>query len=86
MLAVLLLVDLIAYPGFFKLTLQDGALVGNVVDILNRAAPVVIISAGMVVVISTGGVDLSVGAVMAIAGAASAFVLKQSEAAKEADG
>lgn len=85
LLAVLLIVDFIAYPGFFKLTVKDGQLIGNLVDILNRAAPTVIISTGMVLVIATGGVDLSVGAVMAIAGAASAFVLTKADAAKEGE-
>lgn len=42
---------------------------GSPIDILNRAAPVAILSLGMTLVIATGGIDLSVGAVMAISGA-----------------
>ncbi len=37
------------------------------IDILNRAAPVALLAIGMTLVIATGGIDLSVGAVMAIA-------------------
>ena len=39
---------------------------------LNRAAPVALLAIGMTLVIATGGIDLSVGAVMAIAGATAA--------------
>ncbi|STP22564.1 ABC transporter permease [Escherichia coli] len=38
----------------------------------NRAAPVALLAIGMTLVIATGGIDLSVGAVMAIAGATTA--------------
>lgn len=56
-------------PGFFDLTLRDGHLYGTRIDILNQGAKVMLLSLGMTLVIATGGVDLSVGAVMAIAGA-----------------
>ena len=56
-------------PQFFDLRLQDGRLFGSVVDVLNRGAPVALLSLGMVLVIATRGIDLSVGAVMAISGA-----------------
>ena len=52
--------------------LQDGRLFGSVVDVLNRGAPVALLSLGMVLVIATRGIDLSVGAVMAISGAVAA--------------
>jgi simple sugar transport system permease protein len=51
---------------------QDGRLFGSPIDILNRAAPVALLAIGMTLVIATGGIDLSVGAVMAIAGATAA--------------
>ncbi|MEN8470859.1 ABC transporter permease, partial [Enterobacter cloacae subsp. cloacae] len=47
-------------------------LFGSPIDILNRAAPVALLAIGMTLVIATGGIDLSVGAVMAIAGATAA--------------
>jgi len=51
---------------------QDGRLFGSLVDVFNRGAPVALLSLGMVLVVATGGIDLSVGAVMAIAGAVAA--------------
>lgn len=71
-LLVLLLFDLIFIPGFFSISLKDGKLYGTVINILDRAAPVLLLSIGMTLVIATGGVDLSVGAVMAIAGSVAA--------------
>ena len=67
--------NLLFTPGFFSLTMQDGRLFGSLVDVVNRAAPVILLSLGMTLVVSTGGVDLSVGAVMAIAGSTAAGLL-----------
>lgn len=67
-LIAVLLFNLIFTHGFFTLTVRDGRLYGSLIDVLNRAAPVGLLSLGMTLVISTGGVDLSVGAIMAIAG------------------
>jgi simple sugar transport system permease protein len=74
-LVVALLFNAIFSPGFFSFTVRDGRLYGSVIDILNRAAPVMLLSLGMTLVIATGGVDLSVGAVMAITGATAALLL-----------
>ena len=71
-LAVILLMVSIAFPGFFRLEMQNGRLYGSVIDILNRGAPVALLAIGMTVVIATKGIDLSVGAVMAICGAVAA--------------
>jgi galactofuranose transport system permease protein len=79
LLAIILIVDAIFWPSFFSVRWFEGHLVGSLVDVANRAAPVMILSAGMVLVIATGGVDLSVGAVMAIAGSVSAFVIAGAE-------
>ncbi len=68
-LLVLLLGDLIAQPSFFKIELRDGHLYGNLIDILKNGAPLVLIAIGMTVVVATRGIDLSVGAVVAISGA-----------------
>jgi simple sugar transport system permease protein len=62
-------------PGFFHLEMRDGHLYGSLVDILDRAAPVTLMSLGMALVIATGGIDLSVGSVMAISGAVTALTL-----------
>ena len=60
------------FPGFFTVVWQDGRFFGSLIDVLNRGAPVAILAVGMTAVIATKGVDLSVGAVMAIAGAVAA--------------
>jgi simple sugar transport system permease protein len=74
-LGVILLANLLTAPEFFALELRDGRLYGSLVDVLNRAAPVALLAIGMSLVIATGGVDLSVGAVIAIVGAVSANLL-----------
>jgi galactofuranose transport system permease protein len=62
-------------PAFFSFTVKDGRVLGGLVDILNRGAPIALIALGMSLVIATGGIDLSVGAVMAIAGAVAANLI-----------
>src|SRR5690606_19885265 len=74
-LAIILFLNWLAFPGFFNLRLQDGRLFGSLIDVLNRGAPVAILAIGMTMVIATKGVDLSVGAVMAMAGATAATMI-----------
>jgi ribose/xylose/arabinose/galactoside ABC-type transport system permease subunit len=74
-LALLLLFNLFFTRGFFHLEVRDGHLYGVLIDILNHGSKVMLLSLGMAVVIATGGVDLSVGAVMAIAGAVAAQLI-----------
>jgi galactofuranose transport system permease protein len=71
-LIVILAVDRAVSSQFFDLRLQDGRLFGSLIDVLNRGTPVALLSLGMVLVIATRGIDLSVGAVMAISGAIAA--------------
>lgn len=71
-LAVVLMANWLVFPDFFDMRLQDGRLFGSLIDVLNRGAPVAILAIGMTLVIATKGVDLSVGAIMAIAGATAA--------------
>lgn len=71
-LAIIMCLNWLAFPGFFDLRLQDGRLFGSLIDVLNRGAPVAILAIGMTAVIASRGVDLSVGAVMAMAGAVAA--------------
>ncbi|MCO1653541.1 ABC transporter permease [Pseudonocardia humida] len=68
-LVVLLLLNLVLAPGFFAVRLQDGRLYGSLVDILHNGAPVALMALGMTLVIATRGIDLSVGAIVAICGA-----------------
>ena len=64
-LTAVLLVNWLLFPGFFTITWQDGRFFGSLIDVLNRGAPV----------IAPQGVDLSVGAVMAISGAVAAVLV-----------
>lgn len=50
-------------------------LYGTPIDILNQGAKVMVLAIGMTLVIATGGIDISVGAVMAIAGAIAALLI-----------
>lgn len=68
-LALLLLFNLLFTPNFFAVEMRDGHLYGTLIDILNHGSTVMLLALGMTLVIATGGVDLSVGAVMAMAGA-----------------
>src|ERR1700738_1195726 len=68
----ILMADRVVSPQFFAIRLQDSRLFGSFVDGFNRGARVALLSLGMVLVIATRGIDLSVGAVMAIAGAIAA--------------
>src|SRR6185436_1275903 len=74
-LALILLVDAIFAPGFFKIGILDGHLYGNIVDVFNNSAPLMLVALGMTLVIATGGVDLSVGAVIAISAAMGAVLI-----------
>ena len=71
-LIAILAIDRLVSPQFFDLRLQDGRLFGSLVDVFNRGAPVALLALGMVLVIATRGIDLSVGAVIAISGAIAA--------------
>ncbi|MEN8838073.1 MAG: ABC transporter permease [Celeribacter marinus] len=74
-LAIVLALNLIIFPDFFKVEMQNGRLFGNMIDVLNRGAPTALLCLGMTLVIATKGIDLSVGAVMAIAGATAASLV-----------
>jgi ribose/xylose/arabinose/galactoside ABC-type transport system permease subunit len=75
-LLALLLANLLWNHSFFDITMRDGNLYGAPVDILRRAAPVVLVALGMTLVIATRGIDLSVGAVAAISGSwASMYII-----------
>jgi simple sugar transport system permease protein/ribose transport system permease protein len=63
-LVLLVLLNSLFTPNF--------ATTGNLLNVLWQASAVVLVGIGMTYVIATGGVDLSVGSVMAIAGALAA--------------
>jgi ribose/xylose/arabinose/galactoside ABC-type transport system permease subunit len=74
-LVLLLASNVFFEPRFFTITLQDGHLYGSLIDVLRSATPLALVALGMTVVIATGGIDLSVGSVMAIAGAVACLLI-----------
>ena len=74
-LAALVALVSVFYPGFLSVDVQNDRLVGPVIDILKRSAPVALLAVGMTLVIATRGIDLSVGTIMAICGAVAPLVL-----------
>ena len=75
-LAILLLFNAIFVDDFFKIqVMENGNLYGRPIDILYRASSLIILSLGMTFVIATGGVDISVGAVVAISAATCCLML-----------
>jgi len=74
-LGVILLINLIYNPGFLVIDVRNGHLTGSLINILNRGAPLILISIGMTLVIATKGIDLGVGSVIAMSGAMAAFIV-----------
>ena len=74
-LAVILLFNLLFTEGFFHVEIKDGHLFGSLIDIVKRSVPVMIIALGMTLVIATSGIDISVGAVAAIATAVAGILI-----------
>ncbi|MGN6726247.1 MAG: ABC transporter permease [Tepidisphaeraceae bacterium] len=66
-------------PDFFAVRVVDGKLYGSLIDILRYGSQVLLLSIGMTLVIGTGGIDLSVGAIMALAGAVAASLINPPE-------
>ena len=75
-LVALVLLNAVHDLGFLKVTLLEGHLYGVPVDILTQGSRTLLVALGMTLVIATGGVDLSVGSVVAIAGAICAVLLQ----------
>ena len=74
-LVLLLAINGVLNPNFFSLSWREGHLYGALIDILNRAAPLMAVALGMTLVIATRGIDISVGAVVAIAAAVAATLI-----------
>jgi len=70
-IVLLLVINVIKDPTYLSVGYSDnlGGLRGNLVDILRASAPILMIATGMALVIATGGIDLSIGSAMVIAGA-----------------
>jgi simple sugar transport system permease protein len=68
-LIALLGFNVVLTPAFLSVRVEDGHLYGSLVDILRNGAPTMLVALGMTLVIASRGIDLSVGAVVAISGA-----------------
>jgi len=77
-LSLILLFDFIFIPGFFAIENRDGDLRGSLIDIFRNGSTVMLLAIGMTLVIATGGVDLSVGATMAIAASVAGILMNPS--------
>ncbi|NLD47248.1 MAG: ABC transporter permease [Clostridiaceae bacterium] len=79
-LFLVLVVNIIQTPSFFKITIQNGVFYGYIIDIINRASGLIVLAVGMTLVAAaSGGADISVGAVSALCGGACVVVLGTGE-------
>lgn len=79
-LVIMLLVNFIISPSFFSLTINNGVLYGSLIDVMNRASELVVLAIGMTLVTAaSGGQDISVGAIMAVAAAVITQILSGGE-------
>jgi len=69
LLALILLINVIFTPNFFKL--------GTVWNIVIQTCSIILTGMGMTIVISTGGIDISVGSVMALSGIITGMLLER---------
>jgi len=74
-MVLLLGFNLLFTPHFAELHIRNGMLCGSLVDILQNAAPVMLMAVGMTVVVAVAGIDLSVGSVLALAGTVAAMMM-----------
>lgn len=78
-LLIILLVDRMISSNFFDIRMVNGRLVGSLINILDNSAPYALLAIGMTLVIATKGIDLSVGAVMAICAAVAVTLINKYE-------
>jgi len=78
-LIIILLVNRMTSPNFFNINLVNGHLRGGLINILDSSAPYILLTVGMTLVIATKGIDLSVGAVMAICAAVAVELINEYE-------
>src|SRR5690606_38370726 len=74
----LIVINSVARPQFLSITMRDGELYGSLIDILRNSAPLMLVALGMTIVIATRGIDLSVGALMAVSGAVALTIIDAS--------
>src|SRR5215216_5080978 len=79
-LVALILLNTVSRPSFVRITVQDGQLYGSLIEILRNSAPLMLVALGMTIVIATRGIDLSVGALMAVSGSVALTIIDSSPA------
>lgn len=73
---LVLLINVIKTPTFFEVSIKNGVFYGYIIDVINRASELVVLAVGMTLVVaSSGGTDISVGAVMSVAAALCCYIL-----------
>jgi simple sugar transport system permease protein len=77
-LLALILLNTVSRPSFVSITVHDGRLYGSLIDVLRNSAPLMLVALGMTLVIATRGIDLSVGAIMAVSGAVALTIIQDS--------
>lgn len=78
-LLLILFVDRLISPNFFEIRMVNDRLIGSLINILDNSAPYALLAIGMTLVIATKGIDLSVGAVMAISAAVAVVLIRNYE-------
>lgn len=78
-LVVMLLGNVAFTHGFLAIHVRQGHLYGSLIDILLFGAPLILVALGMTIVIATGGIDLSVGAIVAISGALACYLISNGQ-------
>jgi galactofuranose transport system permease protein len=79
-LLIVVVQNIITRPDFFDISMNNGLISGYIPTILDEAGPLVIVTLGMTLVIAaSGGVDISVGAIMAIAASFCGLMLNGAE-------
>lgn len=74
-LLALVAVNAVFNHAFLQLQWRDGHLYGSLVDVVKGAAPLMLVAMGMTLVVATRGIDISVGAVVAISASVAAWMI-----------
>jgi simple sugar transport system permease protein len=74
-LVVLLLINFATGHNFFNFKEINGTHAAPIVDVFSEGSYCLMLSLGMTLVIATGGIDLSVGSVMALSGAVAGVMI-----------
>ena len=75
-LAILVFNTVLTGGDFLRITIMDGHFYGRLIDIFRNGSKLMLLAMGMTFVIASGGIDISVGSVMAISGAVACSVLR----------